>query len=666
MDIQRWLDDTVLPEQPPCLESKRSEVPKVPANRSQPPKKKRGRKRSTTDSSLLEAPPQREKMPPIAAQEVVEESAEENASSNASHTSSGSGSSMSSQPYARKPRRKTRPERYGPPSKDVKERGTHTRRHRKGESSKTKRKHKRKKADKPGTGIVQGFHAKNIPQDRLTLKPRQKLGLFSKGRASSPVKGRGLPDLVFSEMRFLQGHKAQPDAETRPGPSKKKRKEENAHAKEEAISAYFTSVRPALAEKDVNIQAKEASKKQLQDIDRREKDPSSVIDNAIPTVELADKASYLGFGSRGPRHESGSYVSWSESIWPPSATPARPRIESVVNNGQLDSIFDGQDGGNIDGGRVLHSRPTPPTVAQHLTEGSGGRFQVSSLAPANDRGSRSHSFPQHTSSPRRVNLVDRAAKRRTLESVESPSSMPPFIPGPEGSRGERQQPVYNAVAATPREDSLSGPVVDSLPSADIAPAPSHESRQAVNEDLDPQTLSSLGRILEDCNTAFQEQRRVAATYPTNMAATAPSETTFRRRGPTHLEPSTIIQWMPTVRFSGADQIYRPRVPETTSTSIYEQQQQRQLLAEQQIFVRECDTQGLFMSESEVNSENFEEVDYDAHEWEGQPSDLDGVEYDPLLEDEREERLELDEGESNIGPGSNFVANSGFWRPHRLY
>ncbi|RPA96179.1 hypothetical protein L873DRAFT_1695452, partial [Choiromyces venosus 120613-1] len=39
-------------------------------------------------------------------------------------------------------------------------------------------------------------------RDRLTLPPTYKTGLFKKGRASCPVK-TGVPDLIFSEMRFL-------------------------------------------------------------------------------------------------------------------------------------------------------------------------------------------------------------------------------------------------------------------------------------------------------------------------------------------------------------------------------------------------------------------------------------------------------------------------------
>lgn len=62
---------------------------------------------------------------------------------------------------------------------------------------------------------------------RLTLKPHHSLGLFKNGRASAQVNKRGLPDLTFCEMAFLQGgdkHKSssgeQSESSNTPEPSK--------------------------------------------------------------------------------------------------------------------------------------------------------------------------------------------------------------------------------------------------------------------------------------------------------------------------------------------------------------------------------------------------------------------------------------------------------------
>lgn len=169
MDIQRWLNETELPEQPPSPAKRRDPAPRLPVKEfDQAPLGNRRRKPSTSDSSLLESPPQIKKAQPLAPQKGSDEGADESACSDASRSSTSSESSTSSDPYARRPRRKTRIERYEPASKHIKERGTHSRRHRKGEPSRTKRKRKRK-VDNVGIGTVQGFQAKNVSKDRLTV-----------------------------------------------------------------------------------------------------------------------------------------------------------------------------------------------------------------------------------------------------------------------------------------------------------------------------------------------------------------------------------------------------------------------------------------------------------------------------------------------------------------
>jgi hypothetical protein len=465
-------------------------------------------------------------------------------------------------------------------------------------------------------------------------------------------------------MKFLKRHKDQLEVEPRPDMSKSKRKKDQALAKEEAISAYFTAVRPALAEKDVNNQAKEVSQKQRQGTDRREKEPSPIVDNAIPTVEPTDQASYLGFGGRGPCHESGSYISWSESIRAPSAPLTHPRTGPTINNGQLDSLNEGNVGENFLIGEVLHEEAAPAlaTVTQQMTKASSGRFQVSSLAPANNRGSRSHSLPQYTSSPCRMNLVDRAAKRRALEDAASPSSMPPLIPAPTNLRSGNPRHTLDTAIARSKEASLSGRIGDSVHSAD-AGAP-HKLGQRKTDYVDPHSSSSLGRILEDCNSAFHEQRQAATVYATQLTGATPSRTPFGRRATTRPESYPTVQRIPTVRFSGVDQIYRPRVPELTAGNIYEQQEQRQYLAQQQSFDREADLQDAIMTEDDILDED---MSYDADEWEG-PLDigLDDMDFDPSPGDDLVELFGVDEGLDRTNLPSNVVANSTFWRPHKLY
>ena len=62
---------------------------------------------------------------------------------------------------------------------------------------------RRKRRKKSGPELIDHFEAPNIQTQRLTLKPSIGPGLFNKARASAQVGWRGLPDLIFSEMKFL-------------------------------------------------------------------------------------------------------------------------------------------------------------------------------------------------------------------------------------------------------------------------------------------------------------------------------------------------------------------------------------------------------------------------------------------------------------------------------
>ncbi|KAL4810159.1 hypothetical protein BDV18DRAFT_53585 [Aspergillus unguis] len=94
--------------------------------------------------------------------------------------------------YERIPRAKTKEDRYdykGNESRVHNRRNTTTV---KKKASKQKRKHT----------INAEFHASNVPPDRLTLHPATNLGIFNKGKRSSPVKTRVL-EHAFSETQFL-------------------------------------------------------------------------------------------------------------------------------------------------------------------------------------------------------------------------------------------------------------------------------------------------------------------------------------------------------------------------------------------------------------------------------------------------------------------------------
>ncbi|CEL07381.1 hypothetical protein ASPCAL10538 [Aspergillus calidoustus] len=93
--------------------------------------------------------------------------------------------------YERIPRSKTKQDRYEYKGKSSRV---------KGESATTRRKAQSKQRRRHN--INENFHASNVPTNRLTLHPVPNLGIFNKGKRSSPVKTRVL-DQGFSESDFF-------------------------------------------------------------------------------------------------------------------------------------------------------------------------------------------------------------------------------------------------------------------------------------------------------------------------------------------------------------------------------------------------------------------------------------------------------------------------------
>ncbi|KAF7714237.1 Uncharacterized protein PECH_000045 [Penicillium ucsense] len=98
----------------------------------------------------------------------------------------------STNPYERKPRRKTREDKYVYKQTSTMDRLCQ------GKSDKTKRTRVSRKHT-----INDTFHASNVPRQRLTLRDAQHVGIFGKGKASSPVNLQKAQDISFLERKFL-------------------------------------------------------------------------------------------------------------------------------------------------------------------------------------------------------------------------------------------------------------------------------------------------------------------------------------------------------------------------------------------------------------------------------------------------------------------------------
>ncbi|KAL8917771.1 MAG: hypothetical protein Q9208_007752 [Pyrenodesmia sp. 3 TL-2023] len=208
--------------------------------------------------------------------------------------SSSSGSTIAppekpAKTYERKPRHKTQEDRYE--LKQDKKRSRTRKGHNEVEKHPNKKRKKRK--EKSGAALMHDFSARNIESERLTLKAPIPLGLFGKGRASSPVKRRGLPDLTFSEINFLNHRREAPKDNPPQGKPSRRKRDKAADADAEISRFFSTSNRRPHGAGDTSSQKKGEDWQQ----DR----------SSIPPVDLPEKP-FLGFGGVGPGHVSSNGI----------------------------------------------------------------------------------------------------------------------------------------------------------------------------------------------------------------------------------------------------------------------------------------------------------------------------------------------------------------------
>jgi hypothetical protein len=417
-------------------------------------------------------------------------------------------------------------------------------------------------------------------------------------------------------------------------------KKDHAHAREEDISAYFSTVRPALGEQDGNIKAKEVPREKnlTQEIDLG-RDISPEVDNAMPTIEMPGNAPYLDFGSRGPRHESGSYVSWSESIRSPSVTPMIRRTESAIDVGRI------REGRDTNGADMSHF----PPVISHTKAGSSRRLDMYSRVPIKHRISRSRSLPEHISPPRHTNVIDRVRKTGTTETAASPSSMPMSMPHPAVSveKGRRLTQVDGTLHPIPRL----GPARKSKLMRLKRGLVETETDGKERNDADPPTSSSLEKILQDCTTAFNEAGRVAASYEPSSFAIAPPTRALIQSGlnnfGSHRAPQTIL-------------------PSSFGLDTYERQEQQQRYMQQPEFDNYRLIHEPYDGEMDGLGEEGE-INCDIPEWAAAlPNEMQSHVYEPGgFEESLARPFEMDYEGEMVEQSEDVVAR-GFWRPHKLY
>ncbi|KAI0600169.1 hypothetical protein F4775DRAFT_599673 [Biscogniauxia sp. FL1348] len=140
--------------------------------------------------------------------------------------------------FEKRPRRRTREDKYDTNKKARRKHGA-TRGEEDGDGAnhrrkRTKRAEKRRKSAAPGKNVMSNFISNAVMNDRITVQPTFKPGLFDNGRLS---KGKPIPDLAFSEMQFLKHQKR--DSQPKPLSRHRLRERRRENREVEQVSSFF-------------------------------------------------------------------------------------------------------------------------------------------------------------------------------------------------------------------------------------------------------------------------------------------------------------------------------------------------------------------------------------------------------------------------------------------
>lgn len=446
-----------------------------------------------------------------------------------------------------------------------------------------------------------------------------------------------VPDLVFSEMKFLRNNGGKNESSKDTPDGQKRRKKDMPRTKEEDISAFFTSARSVLADKDQDVKpGSERAATKTQRSERR-RAPSIQPEAIVSTTELEKRPSQLNSNASHPRQESTSYISWSESVHASDSERQTGRKTEQVMRSNIPSQLKPEV--RFKRHEALRQQHVPSSLVHELSIDGADLATAPPVLPVRTVLSDSHSLPRRSFSRRGMHFVDRAAGGDQVEEVVPPSSMSPVLGAvietesfelPRTKRSNRR--LYMGRGQSTRGQGSTGAVTGLV---------SHES---------PRRSTSLGEVLQQCNNmeSWAARPHTMNILPFNTDHEA--RDSLRRRaaqGPRGTAIAPDAQTRKSSNFLGP--------------SFYEQQEHRQRLPVQSEFQNEIQ----FM-------ESFD----DGYVFE---SDLLSQDSDDEMWDEPVS-CEMDGMGDEVGAGLGYVAygvdqmqaehgelaGMGFWRPNKLY
>jgi hypothetical protein len=505
------------------------------------------------------------------------------------------------------------------------------------------------------------------------------MGIFNKGKTSTRIKGHGcgfmapikymvrhvsdkfeVPDLVFSEMAFLKKKGNDNEPVARVVASNKKQKRDQAHNKEEEISAFFTSVRPTLADASRNRQA--TSDHQSSRISKsyispnrkrareRELEETSIFHEVVPTVEKQGSTPYLN-PSGGLSQGDTSQISWSESHRILSRTSGIVRVVPTIDIGHSGSTRPSRDTTNVE-----HLRNPSSVVTQKKPRGTTELLRVqSSTHPIQDDRAKSLSCHASVSSPRRLNLNNKGERivvDNRAVSVAASSSLPTFPVIEAQPSGD----IDTSKTSEAKLEPLTGLQTTSLYRRQILPGTMEDARVHAR-------TSSLDVVLQECVDAVNEHHCVQippARDSRRAVRFRPDEAEVRYDG---AESNRVAQKDYNIQPSEQN-LYLSRAPNFAGPSIYELQEQYRDTDDnidldpacfEQSYISDRDDNGLNIGSWEglvMEEPSWHDAMYEAPGRAGER----GVDYGnvPVAQ-----IAQLPIVESHIG-------TSRFWRPNKLY
>lgn len=461
-----------------------------------------------------------------------------------------------------------------------------------------------------------------------------------------------VPDLVFSEMKFLQRDKEHSELPSQPERSPKKRKKNHKHSKEGDISTYFSMVSTALAETDGNTTEKITRHvgDNVPTIRPCIRHQSSVAEVASTTAEVPETTSFPGLVSKVANRSSSSYVTWSDSVRANSITPACPASRLVKRGAQPSSRASNVGDPNVCE-KGTNNLVNPPAVVRRYTEDVMNHTQVSLRGSSNQRVYRSRSYPSHTASPHWAHLFDGHVAFQSPQQPQPLSVMTPDLVVP--------AKIGTLPVAKSNDLTRKGPEAVSAADTKERVTLTKSMARDTNDEIKVDQLSSsdLDQVLQQCNIIFHGRQEAASMAPRRLSLQSELSPLCERRE----------RQARTAEFSKGG----PYLPDcethipTMVHSMGSEDQGRQGQLERQSAANVIIDLGVDIDDYVSSMDGMSpasDIRYQEEVTEGwSPCDSGGH----LIMGSEKEGYAGDDTVQHVGSGNSVVA-SGFWRPNRLY